>query len=70
SQALTLTAGSSTDPGSVPGGGVPALVPGPEVGVGPALRLTAVLVNGAVAAALAVLFVARRRRAHPPVLAA
>jgi hypothetical protein len=70
SQALTLTAGSSTDPGSVPGGGVPPLVAGPEVGFGPALRLTAVVVNGTVASALAALFVARRRRAHPRVLAA
>ena len=42
SQALILAARSSTDPGSVPGGGVPALVPGPEVGFGGALRLTAV----------------------------
>ena len=70
SQALTLTAGSSTDPGSVPSGGVPALVVGPEVGFGPALRLTAVVANAAVAAALAALFVTRRRRAHYPALTA
>ena len=59
-QALIL-ARSSTDPGSVPGGGVPALVPGPEVGVGAALRLVAVVADVGVAAALAGLAVRRRR---------
>ena len=61
-QALTLTVASSTDPGSVPGGGVPALVVGPEVGFGAALRLAAILADGLVATALAVLAVNRRRR--------
>ena len=63
SQALIL-ARASTDPGSVPGGGVPALVPAPEVGFGGVLRLTAVVANVTVAAALAVLTVHRRRRGH------
>jgi len=63
-QALALAARSSTDPGSVPDGAVPALVVGPEVGFGGALRLTAVVADGIVAAALAVLFVTRRRRTH------
>ena len=61
SQALIL-ARSSTDPGSVPGGGVPALVPGPEVGFGGVLRVTAVVANVVVATALAVLTVHRRRQ--------
>jgi hypothetical protein len=60
-QALLLTARSSTDPGSVPSGAVPALVPGTEVGLGGALRLTAVLADVIVAAALAVLALRRRR---------
>jgi hypothetical protein len=60
-QALTLVARSSTDPGSVPGGDVPALVVGPEVGFGGALRLTAIVADGIVAAALAVLALSRRR---------
>lgn len=62
SQALTLAATSSTDPGSVPIGAVPALVPGPEVGFGPALRIVAVVADVVVATALAVLAVIRRRR--------
>jgi hypothetical protein len=62
SQALELAARSSTDPGSVPVGTVPPLVPGPEVGFGPALRLTAVVANVIVGLALAVLAVSRRRR--------
>ncbi|HYT38846.1 MAG TPA: phosphodiester glycosidase family protein [Acidimicrobiia bacterium] len=65
-QALTLAARSSTDPGSVPAGSVPALVVGPEVGFGGALRLTAVVADAIVAAALAVLFRTRRRRGHRP----
>jgi hypothetical protein len=70
-QALTLAARSSTDPGSVPEGGVPALVVGPEVGFGGAVRLAAIVADGIVAAALAVLFLTRRRRTHHrPVLAA
>ena len=66
-QALTLAARSSNDPGSVPGGDVPALVVGPEVGFGGALRLTAIVADGIVAAALAVLALSRRRhrRAGP-----
>jgi hypothetical protein len=60
SQDLELAAHSSTDPGSVPMGAVPPLVPGPEVGWGPALRVTAVVANVIVAAALAVLTVTRR----------
>ena len=66
-QALSLTARSSTDPGSVPGGEVPALVIGPEVGFGGALRLAAIVADGIVAAALAVLALSRRRhrRAGP-----
>lgn len=70
SPALTLTAGSSTDPGSVPGGGVPALVVRPGGGLGPALRLIAVVAVATVVAALAALFVSRRRRPHDPILAA
>jgi hypothetical protein len=62
-QALTLAARSSTDPGSVPGGGVPALVPGPEVDLGGAARLAAVVADGIVALALALLAFRRRRRA-------
>jgi len=61
-QALSLAARSSTDPGSVPAGGVPALAPGPEVGFGPALRLTAVVADGFVSGALAALALHRRRR--------
>jgi hypothetical protein len=62
-QALLVPARSSTDPGSVPGGGVPALVPGPEAGVGGALRLAAVMADVIVTVALAVLAVRRRRLA-------
>ncbi|HYH48746.1 MAG TPA: phosphodiester glycosidase family protein [Acidimicrobiia bacterium] len=62
SQALTLAASSSTDPGSVPVGTVPALVPGPEVGFGPTLRVIAVVADVLVASALAALAVGRRRR--------
>src|SRR5581483_2061614 len=61
SQALSL-AGSSTDPGSVPAGDVPALAVAPEAGFGPALRLAAVVVDGLVAAALAGLALRRRHR--------
>ena len=64
-QALSLAARSSTDPGSVPDGAVPPLVVGPEVGFGGALRLTAVVADGIVAVALAVLAVRRRRRRSP-----
>jgi hypothetical protein len=64
-QALSLAARSSTDPGSVPEGSVPPLVVGPEVGFGGALRLTAVVADGIVAAALGVLFLTRRRRSTP-----
>jgi hypothetical protein len=62
-QALLVPARSSTDPGSVPGGGVPPLVPGPEMGFGGALRLAAVTADVIVAFALAVLAFRRRRRA-------
>jgi hypothetical protein len=62
--ALTLAARSSTDPGSVPAGGVPALVIGPEVQLGGALRLGAAVADGLVAMALAVVVVTRRRRAR------
>jgi phosphodiester glycosidase len=61
-QALLVPARSSTDPGSVPGGGVPPLVPGPEMGFGGALRLAAVTADVIVAFALAVLAFRRRRR--------
>jgi hypothetical protein len=61
-QALSLAARSSTDPGSVPDGAVPALVVGPEVGFGGALRLLAAVADGVVAMALAVLALNRRRR--------
>ncbi len=60
-QALILAARSSTDPGSVPGGSVPPLVPGPEVGVGKAMRLTAVVADVLVAGALGLLALRRRR---------
>jgi hypothetical protein len=62
SQALSLSARSSTDPGSVPGGGVPALVPGPEAGLGRALRVAAVAADVLVAAGLVFLVRRRRRR--------
>jgi hypothetical protein len=62
-QALLVPARSSTDPGSVPGGGVPALVPGREAGFGGALRMAAVMADVIVAVALAVLAFRRRRRA-------
>ena len=62
-QALILTARASTDPGSVPGGGVPALVPVPAAGFGGALRLFAVIANIAVASALGLLALRRRRAA-------
>ena len=65
-QALSAAARSSTDPGSVPAGGVPALAPGPEVGFGPTLRLTAVVADGGVAAALAALALRRQRRRRRP----
>ena len=61
-QALSLAARSSTDPGSVPAGGVAALAVRPEVGFGPALRLVAGVADGIVAATLAVLALQRRRR--------
>jgi hypothetical protein len=66
-QALILADRASTDPGSVPGGGVPALVPVPAAGFGGALRLTAVIADIVVAAALGVLAVRRRRAGgqHP-----
>jgi phosphodiester glycosidase len=60
-QALILAARSSTDPGSVPDGGVPALVTGPEAGVGGAVRQAAVLADGLVAGALVLLTLHRRR---------
>jgi hypothetical protein len=70
-QALSLAAGSATDPGSVPAGGVPALTVPPEVGFGPALRLAAGAADGVVTAALIVLALRRRRRRpRQPVLAA
>jgi hypothetical protein len=65
SQALAITARMSTDPGSVPVGAVPPLVPGPEVGLGPVLRLAAVGADVLVAFALAVLMVRRRRFRSP-----
>ena len=71
-QALSLAARSSTDPGSVPAGSVPALAVAPAVGFGPALRLTAAVADGFVAAALAVFALHRRRRRprRPTALAA
>jgi hypothetical protein len=59
-QALLVPARSSTDPGSVPGGGVPALVPVPQARSG-GLRMAAVLADVSVAAALALLAFRRRR---------
>ena len=69
-QALMLTARASTDPGSVPSGGVPALVPVPDDGAGETIRLAAVLANLAVAVALGLLATNRRRRRDHPLLAA
>jgi len=60
--ALSPAAGPSTDPGSVPGGGVPALVVRPEAGRGDRVRLVAAVADGVVAAALALLVLTRRRR--------
>jgi phosphodiester glycosidase len=65
-QALILAARSSTDPGSVPGGGVPALVPPPAAGLGGALRLAAVIADVGVAGALGLLALYRRRRPEAP----
>ena len=71
SQALELAARTSTDPGSVPMGAVPPLVPGPEVGLGPALRLAAVAADALVTVALALLATRRfRRRTDRAALAA
>jgi hypothetical protein len=66
-QALILAARASTDPGSVPGGGVPALVPVPAASFGGAVRLIAVMANIVVAAALGLLALRRRRAGgqHP-----
>ena len=61
SQALILAARSSTDPGSVPGGSVPALVTPPEAGAGGVVRLAAVLADVVVTGALALLVFRRRR---------
>ncbi|HZQ77889.1 MAG TPA: phosphodiester glycosidase family protein [Acidimicrobiia bacterium] len=58
-------AGPSTDPASVPGGGVPALVAPPGSGVGGVLRLAAVVTDLVVGLALVALVLARRRRARP-----
>jgi hypothetical protein len=67
-QALILAAHASTDPGSVPGGGVPALVPVPAAGFGGAVRLIAVMADIVVAAALGLLALRRRRAGgQPPV---
>ncbi|MDQ1492019.1 MAG: hypothetical protein QOJ23_4533 [Actinomycetota bacterium] len=63
-QALSLAARSSTDPGSVPEGSVPPLVAGPEVGFGGGLRLTAVVADAIVSAALGLLALSRRRRSN------
>ena len=65
SQALEIAARPSTDPGSVPVGAVPPLVPGPEVGLGPALRLAAVVADVLVALALTALMLKRRRFRSP-----
>jgi phosphodiester glycosidase len=64
-QALLVPARSSTDPGSVPAGGVPALVPAPDAGLGGALRMTAVMADILVTAAL-VLLAFRRRLTYVP----
>ena len=67
-QALSLAAGAGpgTDPGSVPGGGVPALVVPSGSGFG-GIRLAAVLTDLVVAFALAAMALRRRRRrAGPP----
>jgi hypothetical protein len=63
-QALSLSAGAGpgTDPGSVPGGGVPALVAPSGPGLGRAVRLAAVVSDLVVAGALGALAVTRRRR--------
>jgi len=67
-QALSLAAGAGpgTDPGSVPGGGVPALVVPSGSGFGGALRLAAVLTDLVVAFALAAMTLRRRRRRAGP----
>ncbi|HKY76420.1 MAG TPA: phosphodiester glycosidase family protein, partial [Acidimicrobiia bacterium] len=59
-QALILSARASTDPGSVPSGGVPALVAVPADGFGGAIRLIAVVAIIVVAAALGLLTLRRR----------
>jgi hypothetical protein len=67
-QALSPSAdaGPSTDPASVPGGGVPALVAPSGPGAGGVLRLAAVVSDLVVGLALAALALGRRRRrAHP-----
>lgn len=62
--ALALPARSSTDPGSVPGGGVPALAIKNVPGLGDNLRVAAVAADVLVAAALAAM--AHKRRRHGP----
>jgi hypothetical protein len=69
-QALFVPARSSTDPGSVPGGGVPALIPVPDAGLGGALRTTAVMADVSVTFALAGLALRRRRRTDRAAMAA
>ena len=64
-EALALQAASSTDPGSVPGGGVPALVTAAVPGLENAFRVGAVAANAVVAAALGAWVLKRRRHGHP-----
>jgi len=66
-QALSPSAdaGPSTDPASVPGGGVPALVTPSGSGARGLLRLAAVVTDLVVGLALGALALTRRRRARP-----
>jgi hypothetical protein len=64
-QALALPARSSTDPGSVPDGGLPALIPETGSDLSSTLRVTAVAANLVVATSL--LAYAMKRRTRRPV---
>jgi exopolysaccharide biosynthesis protein len=64
-QALALRAVSSTDPGSVPDGGLPALVSEESQGLGGAVRAGAVAINALVGVSLAAFALKRRTAARP-----
>jgi hypothetical protein len=63
-QALAAVAPASSDPGSVPDGGLPALVSAPAGQPGLEVRVGAVAANASVAMALGVWVFSRRRLRH------